>query len=110
MPVANAAERPSTPNRADDGPDAPTTPQQRLATWSGGTDHPLGNVLVLAALVTSPLMWVIELIAPQWVIYVFRASWVVLVAVAAVVVVRERRDLRRRSSGVRSDPPPSPER
>ena len=65
--------------------------------------HALGNRLVIAALVTSPLMYLIELVAPQWVIYVFRAAWVVLVAVAAFVVARERRAARRpltaRSSG-----------
>ncbi len=64
--------------------------------------HELGNRLVIAALVTSPLMYLIELVAPRWVIYVFRASWVVLVAVAAVVVVRERRSVRRPSSPERS--------
>ena len=66
-------------------------------TTAGATApvHVLGNRLVIAALVTSPLMWLIELWAPQWVIYFFRASWVALVAVAAVVVVRERRSNRR---------------
>lgn len=59
----------------------------------------LGNRLVIAALVTSPLMYLIELVAPQWLIYVFRASWVVLVAVAAVVVAQERRTGRRRNTG-----------
>lgn len=60
--------------------------------------HVLGNRLVIAALVTSPLMYLIELVAPQWVIYLFRASWVVLVTVAAIVVVRERRSNRRAHS------------
>ncbi len=58
----------------------------------------LGNRLVSTALATSPLMYLIELVAPQWVIYVFRAAWVALVAVAAVIVVRERRMSRRRST------------
>ncbi|MDQ2678445.1 MAG: hypothetical protein M3Y51_06835 [Actinomycetota bacterium] len=65
--------------------------------------HVLGNRLVIAALVTSPLMYLIELIAPQWVIYCFRAGWVALVAVAAVVVARERRSTRRPRAIVSSD-------
>lgn len=73
---------------------------ERSPTGTSGTSssltraHPLGNALVVAALVTSPAMWVIELVAPTWLIYAFRASWVLLVAVAAVVVVRERRAMR----------------
>ncbi len=70
------------------------TPVDSSTTPRGAPAHVLGNRLVIAALVTSPLMYLIELVAPQWVIYFFRASWVVLVAVAAVVVARERRSLR----------------
>lgn len=81
MVVANAARDPSIGER---------TERNRTAEV-----HVLGNRLVIAALVTSPLMYLIELVAPLWLIYVFRASWVVLVAVAAIVVVQERRESRR---------------
>lgn len=84
MIVANAAQDPSIGGR---------TERNRSAEV-----HVLGNRLVIAALVTSPLMYLIELVAPLWVIYAFRASWVVLVAVAAIVVVQERRESRRARS------------
>ena len=74
------------------------TPVDSRTTRSGAPGHPLGNRLVIAALVTSPLMYLIELVAPQWVIYFFRASWVALVAVTAVVVARERRSSRRQNT------------
>ena len=74
---------------------APGTPVDSSTARTGAPAHVLGNRLVIAALVTSPLMYLIELFAPLWVIYFFRASWVVLVAVAAVVVARERRSRRR---------------
>ena len=73
-------------------------------TTTATPTHVLGNRLVIAALVTSPLMYLIELIAPQWLIYVFRASWVVLVAVAAIVVARERRSSRRSQTAGTSSP------
>lgn len=82
------------------------TPVETRTAGAAAPVHALGNRLVIVALGTSPLMWLIELWAPQWAIYFFRASWVVLVAVAAVVVVRERRSIRRPNAagpGTRAD-------